>query len=65
MLEHKLFRYARYNVELSEQSLSEMGLTLSTKEFERAFRLDAVESIPLLREIGRKQAETVRVEDLH
>jgi len=65
VLEHKLFRYARYNVELTEQSLSEMGLPLSTKEFERAFRLDAVDSIPLLREIGRRQADAVRVEHLH
>jgi hypothetical protein len=51
----KLFTYTRYNAELSEQGLSNLGLSNIAPEDVQ--KMDAVKSIPELQDIGRAIGE--------
>jgi hypothetical protein len=53
----KLFTYVRYNAELSAAGLAKLGCYDVTPEAVQ--RLDAVESIPQLRKVGREAARAV------
>ena len=53
----KLFTYVRYNAELSAAGLAKLGCGHVIPDSVR--RLDAVESIPALREVGRAAARAV------
>jgi hypothetical protein len=56
----KLFTYVRYNAELSQTGLAELGC--GDLEPQRVQRLDAVDAIPELRRVGRAAARKVRKE---
>jgi hypothetical protein len=53
----KLFTYVRYNAELTQAGLSNLGC--HNIEPESVQKLDAIEAIPKLREVGRHVAEEV------
>jgi hypothetical protein len=54
-----LFSYARYDAAITETELRRRGLPATLA---RASRLDAVEAIPALRQVGRSLAGDVRAE---
>ena len=55
--DQKLFTYVRYNAELTQTGLSNLGCPDIGPESVQ--KLDAVEAIPKLREVGRHVAEKV------
>ena len=52
----KLFTYLRYNAELTEEGLASIGCNHVASDAVR--KLDAVDAIPALREVGRAVAES-------
>jgi patatin-like phospholipase/acyl hydrolase len=58
----KLFTYMRYNAELTREGLSALGLPKVAPE--NVQKLDAIESIPELQEVGRAVG-TMKVKDEH
>jgi hypothetical protein len=60
-LKEKLFRYVRYNAELTRSGLDELGCT--GVEPHEVQKLDAVDSIPALREVGKAVADRQVRED--
>ena len=52
----KLFTYLRYNTELTEEGLGAIGCGHIAPDDVR--KLDAVDAIPALREVGRAVAES-------
>jgi hypothetical protein len=61
-LKQKLFRYVRYNAELTRTGLDELGC--SDIDPRQVQRLDSIGSIPALRQVGRAAAEC-KVRDAH
>jgi hypothetical protein len=51
----KLFTYARYTVDLSRKGLDELGLNHISQEDVQ--KLDAVDAVPQMQEVGRVVAE--------
>lgn len=58
-LEKKLFQFERYNVELSQSYLSELGFDLTEEKVKSLCQMDHVENIDLLLEIGRKYSKNI------
>ncbi|NZD66264.1 patatin-like phospholipase family protein [Rhizobium sp. WYCCWR 11290] len=58
----KLFSYVRYNVELTQSGLDTLGLPHIKPEMVQ--KMDAIDSISDLREVGRKAADRVKKEHL-
>jgi len=54
-IKEKLFTYARYNAELSDKGLSQLGLSQVRPEHVR--QMDSVEFIPEMQKVGRRIAE--------
>jgi uncharacterized protein len=61
-LKQKLFRYVRYNAELTRTGLDQLGC--SNIEPEQVQKLDSVESIPALRQVGTAVADR-KIEKAH
>src|SRR5262245_19473942 len=60
-LKEKLFRYVRYNAELTRGGLDQVGCT--NIEPQQVQKLDAIDSIPALREVGKAVADRKVHED--
>ncbi|WP_428663075.1 patatin-like phospholipase family protein [Runella sp.] len=60
--EKRLFRYIRYNVNLSQEGLEEIGL--SHIESEHVRQLDSVKFLDELQEVGREAAKQVKISHL-
>ena len=56
-----LFSYVRYDADLSDRALEEFGVT-DLKVRKRVRKLDAVDQLPLLRELGRTVAGHVDID---
>ena len=61
-LKQKLFRYVRYNAELTRTGLDQLGC--SSIEPQQVQKLDSVDSIPALRQVGKAVADR-KVEKAH
>ena len=57
----RAFLYARYNADLSKEGLADLGLP--DLDPEKVAKLDAVDAIPQLTQVGRKLAEQVSITD--
>jgi hypothetical protein len=58
----KLFRYSRYNAELTERGLAALGLPkIKPADVQQ---MDSVDHVAELRQVGRKVAETVKLEHI-
>jgi hypothetical protein len=55
------FTYLRYNADLSTKALSKAGI-IDLGQQERLRKLDAVESMPQLRELGARVGATIDLE---
>jgi hypothetical protein len=53
-----LFTYVRYNADLSDDALRDLGIT-DRKQRKRVRKLDAVREVPLLQKLGRQAADDV------
>ena len=54
-LKQKLFRYVRYNAELTRSGLDQLGC--SKIEPKQVQKLDSIDCIPALRQVGKAVAE--------
>jgi Patatin-like phospholipase len=61
-LSRKLFRYVRYNAELTRSGLDQLGCT--DVEPQQVQQLDSIDSIPALRQVGKAVADG-KVQDAH
>ena len=61
-LKQKLFRYVRYNAELTRSGLDQLGCTdIEPNEVQK---LDSIDSIPALRQVGKAVADR-KVQQAH
>jgi hypothetical protein len=56
----RAFRYARYNADISQKGLEDLGF--KDLKSEDVGKLDAIDQIPSLRRIGRKIGEEIKIE---